>query len=590
MKLLQSSGGSQGGSSNSNSSRSTKPHVVVGMPWLFVVVCLSLMVGSCVDAVVTAAAAAPGNPTNNKAAEKKKFISIPLKPHRVMEQERRSLSSLRRGGRGDESDVDHDRRSRRYHGRSLQDSGTNDGSGSIPQQMVGLYQGYGTHYVDLWCGHPKPQRQTLIVGTGSGMTGFPCSNCVDCGASTFHIDRTYREQESETFHQMSCGSTDTDDDAVENTCAAFHATCDTANHDCVVSMTYAEGSSWHAIESIDTCYVGGPHHVPLTHEHGGINDDDIDPNHASHFSFDLIFGCQTSITGLFKRQLADGMMGMNKAIDSFWNQMFRKGKMGTSKEFALCFSRQPTVDRDGTLAGALTLGGVDTRLHSSTSTMVYAESNTRDKLARSSQDNFFVQVRNVYLRTGEAGESSLSTFQDDPTQGLVKLNLTSSGGSSSSSSASSYSSYTTLAIIESGTTDTYWNRGIEQSFKTEFLKMVGREYNHNRQYLSKEEVSQLPTILFQLNMEESGQNSHIKSKDGNGILGLVGSKIDPEHPKDVLLAFPPSHYMEYDKDTNSYIARFYPDDARFSTIGANAMMGHNMYVCIVYVDDIFAVL
>lgn len=31
-----------------------------------------------------------------------------------------------------------------------------------------LYQGYGTHYVDLWCGTP-PQRQTVIVDTGSGM-------------------------------------------------------------------------------------------------------------------------------------------------------------------------------------------------------------------------------------------------------------------------------------------------------------------------------------------------------------------------------------------------------------------------------------
>jgi len=26
-----------------------------------------------------------------------------------------------------------------------------------------LYQGYGTHYVDLWVGTPVPQRQTLIV-------------------------------------------------------------------------------------------------------------------------------------------------------------------------------------------------------------------------------------------------------------------------------------------------------------------------------------------------------------------------------------------------------------------------------------------
>lgn len=37
-------------------------------------------------------------------------------------------------------------------------------------EVGGLYQGYGTHYVDLWVGTP-PQRQTVIVDTGSGVTG-----------------------------------------------------------------------------------------------------------------------------------------------------------------------------------------------------------------------------------------------------------------------------------------------------------------------------------------------------------------------------------------------------------------------------------
>jgi hypothetical protein len=31
------------------------------------------------------------------------------------------------------------------------------------QQIGALYQGYGTHYVDVWVGTP-PQRQTVIVG------------------------------------------------------------------------------------------------------------------------------------------------------------------------------------------------------------------------------------------------------------------------------------------------------------------------------------------------------------------------------------------------------------------------------------------
>ena len=57
-------------------------------------------------------------------------------------------------------------------------------------------------------------------------------------------------------------------------------------------------------------------------------------------------------------------MGMDMAKESFWNQMSAADKM---KEdiFTLCFARQPSADRGGTEAGAMTLGGVDTRLHTS---------------------------------------------------------------------------------------------------------------------------------------------------------------------------------------------------------------------------------
>ena len=33
-----------------------------------------------------------------------------------------------------------------------------------------LYQGYGTHYIDVYVGTPHPQRQTLIIDTGSSIT------------------------------------------------------------------------------------------------------------------------------------------------------------------------------------------------------------------------------------------------------------------------------------------------------------------------------------------------------------------------------------------------------------------------------------
>jgi hypothetical protein len=46
------------------------------------------------------------------------------------------------------------------------------GEGRAPYEIGALYQGYGTHYVDLWVGSPVPQRQTVIVNTGSSITSF----------------------------------------------------------------------------------------------------------------------------------------------------------------------------------------------------------------------------------------------------------------------------------------------------------------------------------------------------------------------------------------------------------------------------------
>ena len=60
-----------------------------------------------------------------------------------------------------------------------------------------------------------------------------------------------------------------------------------------------EGSSWHAYQVRDRIFCGGTDVLSAA--------DPIDQKFGIHF----LFGCQTSATGLFVTQLADGIMVSN---------------------------------------------------------------------------------------------------------------------------------------------------------------------------------------------------------------------------------------------------------------------------------------
>ena len=194
-------------------------------------------------------------------------------------------------------------------------------------EVNGLYQGYGTHYVDLWVGTP-PQRQTVIVDTGSGITAFPCEECADCG-DKYHVDQFFQESESETFVKFGCN------DCVNARCSNSGK----ENEYCHLSVSYQEGSMWNAYQGQDVTYVGGMHEYFVVQNDGieepdddendavKVDDDELtnisnysksepvkgkgigglihgeNPENAADYKFDMVFGCQTKITGLFKTQL-----------------------------------------------------------------------------------------------------------------------------------------------------------------------------------------------------------------------------------------------------------------------------------------------
>jgi Xylanase inhibitor N-terminal len=269
------------------------------------------------------------------------------------------------------------------------------------QQIAGLFQGYGTHYADLWCGSPARQRQTVIVDTGSGVTAFPVVGCApdNCGVPTYHINPLYDPSNSTTFERVSCA------ECQQGYCNRQGD----GGESCLMSMSYAEGSSWSAYQCREDVYVGGLHSsaLPPPEDFNKLDEDSLNPYEASSFAFPLVLGCQTKVTKLFKTQLADGIMGMDRGGLAFWAQM--SSHLGiVERKFSLCFSRSPTTTRNGSNAGAMTLGGTDERLHSTP--MVHS--------AIGVGSGFYdVTIRQIYLREGSAGESA----KYDPSAKIVPL-------------------------------------------------------------------------------------------------------------------------------------------------------------------------
>jgi hypothetical protein len=235
---------------------------------------------------------------------------------------------------------------------------------------------------------------------------------------------------------------------------------------------------------------------------------------------------------------------------SLWRQAFDQRAI-LSHAFSLCFSRQSIASREGTGAGVMTLGGPsDTRLH--TTNMVYAQ-----------QDNsngwFKVHIRAVYLRRG-GGTSVQPTIDTSnttrwiPVQGISENNLNNGD-----------------VIVDSGTTDTYLSVLLASPFREAYKTIMdGVDWDPDTPVtLSDRKLLDMPTILIQLQGWEFGDNDPMAE-------GMAGS-IDGNHPNDIIVAVPPTHYMEYSVKTKKYSPRIYFSEYSGGVLGANFMMGHDIF-------------
>jgi hypothetical protein len=285
-----------------------------------------------------------------------------------------------------------------------------------------------------------------------------------------------------------------------------------------MGATYVEGSSWTGYESYDLVSLESNDAVTYRNE-----------------SFYLRFACQTSLTGLFQTQLADGICGMSKSTGAFWAQMYLSGLID-SQQFSLCFNlqAQPTAP-----AGLVVFGGTDVALHKTA--MVYAND------INSFFDHYVVRIRNIYLQLG-GGFSVLSLLNG--TDNVTRVELGS----------------TATPILDSGTTCTY----LTERFQTPFINAWNQLTNIPAftSMDSSTDLSQLPTIIFQIE-GFTGDQPFSESAPG------MAKSLDPSNPNDILVAFPPTRYLAKTR-SDTYAWCFLIDDNDEGVLGNNFLAGHDV--------------
>lgn len=362
-----------------------------------------------------------------------------------------------------------------------------------------LHASNGTHHVYLYIGNP-PQRQTLIVDTGSRLTAFPCQpHCPDCGS---HASAQFQLDKSSSHEVIPCSSCvlsqsklNSEDVFVANGLAGlqgskqFPNTC--YNDKCMIEQTYTEGSSWRAFEVKDKVWLGTDDLESSLREH---------ESHAAPF----VFGCQVSEEGLFKKQYADGIMGLSMYTQTLAG-MFNQYDV-SHESFSLCFNK---------VGGHLALGGSVKNHLTPMQFTPFAKKNTW---------YFSVTVTSIYVGSHKL-PGMFMQYMNEKT------------------------------IIDSGTTDTFLPVKIAKPFTKAWEGISGRRYTNNLQLFTYEQFEKLPTVTFELDgglswemepskyMEDVGDNTRSSQTRWHGKRGFI-SRIYVNEPKGAVLGS--NAMMEHD--------------------------------------------
>lgn len=356
------------------------------------------------------------------------------------------------------------------------------------QDSTAVFTGYGTHYTYVYVGTP-PQRQSLIIHTASKYTTFTCSGCTACGV---HKDPYYDWSSSNTSKVQTCNGDDL----------------------CYMNQTYAEGSSWEGFRVRDVVYVG--------------NDVDVLDSTPSMFALNLSFACQSKLSGLFQKQVENGILGMSGDEDAMpWQLLSQKAI--DHKIFALCFDQDGgimTLGRSTSFCAdtvvcfmAMTVtclvGGINPSFHLQRNILYAALEERMGGL-------YGLRVHKIRLETPPVGGSSTWSSHDlNDNEKLYEPGITTPKGS----------------YLDSATSDTFLPRRLFDSFSATFKQLTKGKVDPGvnpalslRFDIDPETYALLPDIVFDfygvLSQAKDAKFISVRMKPSQ----YLAEDPDPQHP------------------------------------------------------------
>lgn len=432
-----------------------------------------------------------------------------------------------------------------------------------------LHAKSGTHHAYLYIGTP-PQRQTLIVDTGSRLTAFPCHpHCSDCG---MHASEPFHLNESSSHSIVPCeecrlnqvdfqlekyfsgdGVGGNSGDRRYRLRGTKNNVADKRRHDaspnscitnqCKIDQKYTEGSSWKAFEVKDRVWLGSDEAVTSAEEH-------------DEFATPFVFGCQVSEKGLFKSQYADGIMGLSMYTQMLVSEFARHGSI-SHKSFSLCLNRE---------GGHISLGGTGMSYdHPSEPEQLLAKGGRHLAPMKFTPfrklDVWYYTVHVTSISVGaEVLPNSILRFINDYKGTIVDSGTTDTFISHKVEKVSRLTSF----LIFVGSFHTLTTEPAQKAFTSAWETITGRSYNNRLQKYTHQQFNELPVITFELQ---------------GGVLW----EIKPEA------------YMEADYDRNGnetanrydanipwegkrkFTSRIYLDEPAGVVLGSNAMMDKEIY-------------